>query len=91
MTTISICIGSACHLKGAHGVLEAFKTLIDKYKVSAQIILEGNFCQNRCTEGVVIRIDDEVIVNVSREKVYDLFSEKVLKGASHAANNNTKS
>lgn len=90
MIIISICIGSACHLKGAYGVLEAFKTLIEKYKVSAEIVLEGNFCQNRCTEGVVIRINNEVIVNVSRDKVYDVFNEKVLKGAHYAAYNHPK-
>lgn len=78
MVTISICIGSACHLKGAHGVLEAFKALIEKYQANAQISLEGNFCQNRCTEGVVIRINEEVITNVAREKVHEIFVEKVL-------------
>ena len=78
MTTISICIGSACHLKGAHGVLEAFKNLIEKYKINARVVLEGNFCQGKCTEGVVIRINDEIITHVSKGKVYDIFIEKVL-------------
>ena len=78
MVIISICIGSACHLKGAHGVLEAFKSLIDKYKVSAEVVLEGNFCRNQCTEGVVIRVDDEIITNVAKDKVHAIFMEKVL-------------
>lgn len=78
MVTISICIGSACHLKGAHGVLEAFKNLVEKYKINAKVVLEGNFCQGKCTEGVVIRINDEVITHVSKEKVHDIFIEKVL-------------
>lgn len=78
MVTISICIGSACHLKGAHSVLEAFKLLIDKYSVNAKVVLEGNFCQNRCTEGVVIRINDEMVTNVSKDRVHQIFSEKVL-------------
>lgn len=78
MIIISICIGSACHLKGAHSVLEVFKLLIDKYKVNAQVSLEGNFCQNRCTEGVVIKIDDEIITHVSRDRVHQIFSDKVL-------------
>jgi NADH-quinone oxidoreductase subunit G len=79
MITISICIGSACHLKGAHGVLEAFKNLIAKYEADAKVILEGNFCQGRCTEGVVIKINDEVITDVAKDKVYKIFMEKVLK------------
>lgn len=79
MTKISICVGSACHLRGAHGVLSAFDMLVNKYKVNAVVDIEGNFCQGMCTEGVVIKINDEIITNVSKEKVYDIFVEKVLK------------
>lgn len=79
MVKIAICIGSACHLRGAHGVLNAFNELIAKYKIAATINLEGNFCQGRCTEGVVIKIDDEVITNVSQDKVFAIFRDKVLK------------
>lgn len=78
MTRISICVGSACHLRGAHGVLQAFTSLIEKYQVSGKIYLEGNFCQEQCTQGVVIKINDEVITNVSKDKVHAIFCEKVL-------------
>jgi len=82
MTRISICVGSACHLRGAHGVLQAFNTLLDRYQVQGEIDLEGNFCQGRCTEGVVVKINDEVITNVSKDKVHAIFCEKVLTGES---------
>lgn len=78
MVTISICIGSACHLKGAHGVLNAFAALLAKYQIQSSIDIEGSFCQGCCTEGVVIKINDEIITNVSKEKVYDIFITKVL-------------
>jgi NADH-quinone oxidoreductase subunit G len=79
MTKIAICLGSACHLRGAHGVLNAFQALLEKYNLTAAIDLEGSFCQGRCTEGVVIKIDDEIITNVSQDKVFAIFREKVLK------------
>lgn len=78
MVHISICVGSACHLRGAHAVLHAFSNLIEKYQIAGKVDLEGNFCQGRCTEGVVIKINDKIITNVSKEKVYDIFQEKVL-------------
>lgn len=78
MTHISICVGSACHLRGAHDVLNAFITLINKYKVSAVVDVEGKFCCGQCTDGVVIKINDEIITHVSKEKVYDIFNEKIL-------------
>ncbi|MHC1746036.1 MAG: (2Fe-2S) ferredoxin domain-containing protein [Negativicutes bacterium] len=80
LAKISICVGSACHLRGAHGVLDAFIALIAKYNVGSEVDMAGNFCHGRCTEGVVIKIDDEIITNVSKDKVYDIFIEKVLKG-----------
>jgi len=82
MVHISICVGSACHLRGAHAVLETFNNLIAKYGVAGSIDLEGNFCQGRCTEGVVIKINNEIITNVTKEKVYAIFREKVLGGDS---------
>ncbi len=84
MVRISVCVGSACHLLGAHGVLEAFNGLIDKYHVQAKVDMQGNFCQGRCTEGVVIRIDEEIITKVSKEKVHGIFVEKVLDKLSNA-------
>lgn len=80
MLRLSICFGSACHLRGAYNVLNAFKALIDKYGVQSEIDIEGNFCQSHCTEGVVIKINDEIITNVAKEKVHDIFMEKVLGG-----------
>lgn len=78
MCVISICIGSACHLRGSHDVLNAFKSLIEQYQVEASVSLEGSFCQERCTEGVVIKIDDEIITNIDKNKVLAVFKEKVL-------------
>ena len=54
MITVSVCLGSACHLKGANGVLEAFLALIEKHQAQASVQMAGSFCQGRCTEGVVV-------------------------------------
>jgi NADH:ubiquinone oxidoreductase subunit E len=81
MVTISICVGSACHLRGSHDVLNAFKLLIERYQANAQVSLEGNFCQGLCTEGVVIKINEEIITNVTKTKVFEIFSNKVMGGS----------
>ena len=80
MATISVCLGSACHLKGANGVLEAFLALIERYQVQAQVQMAGNFCQGRCTEGVVVQIDDLLLTQVTKDQVFDLFTKYVLNG-----------
>jgi len=80
MTTISVCLGSACHLRGANGVLQAFQSVIEHYKAHASVEMAGNFCQGNCTEGVVVQINDEIITNVSKDKVHDIFVRFVLNG-----------
>lgn len=79
MAKITICIGSACHLRGAHAVLNAFCALVEKYQIAATVDLAGSFCQGHCTEGVVIKVDDELITGVSPDKVFAIFQTKVLK------------
>ena len=37
MITVSVCLGSACHLKGANGVLEAFLALIERHQAQAKV------------------------------------------------------
>lgn len=78
MLKISICFGSACHLRGAYSVLNTFKVLFDKYNISGSVDMEGDFCQGRCNEGVLIKINDEIITNVAVENVNEIFRQKVL-------------
>lgn len=79
MIKISICFGSACHLRGAYSVLTAFKDLLKEFSIEGVIDLAGEFCQGRCNEGVVIKINDEIITNVSEGNVRDIFREKILE------------
>lgn len=80
MVTISVCLGSACHLKGANGVLDAFLALIEKHQAQAKVQMAGNFCQGRCTEGVVVQIDNLIITRVAKDQVHELFVKYVLNG-----------
>ena len=80
MVTISVCLGSACHLKGANAVLEAFLALIEKHQSRAVVQLAGAFCQARCTEGVVVQIDDLILTQVTKDQVHQLFEKYVLNG-----------
>lgn len=82
MITVSVCLGSACHLKGANGVLEAFLALIEKHQAQARVQMAGNFCQNRCTEGVVVQIDDLLLTRVTKDQVHGIFLKYILNGAS---------
>ena len=44
MTTLKVCVGSSCHLKGSYDVIEAFKEVLKKYDVEDIIDLQASFC-----------------------------------------------
>ena len=80
MTIISVCLGSACHLRGAGAVLQTFVTLVERYQATVEVRIQGNFCQNQCTEGVVVRINDQVLTHVTKDRVHQLFLDYVIGG-----------
>lgn len=58
--TITICIGSSCHLKGARGVVEEIQRQVAEHKLEERINLTGAFCMGNCVEGVSVKIGDEL-------------------------------
>lgn len=78
MTSIHVCIGSGCHLKGAYQIIDTLKQLLATTKVPGEVKLAASFCQSCCTEGVVVKINDELIKNVSPDNITAIFEAKVL-------------
>lgn len=77
MMTISICIGSACHLKGSYNVVSELQGLIEEHKLGDQVELTGVFCLGHCTDAVSVQIEDEIF-SVNTGNVNDFFKDQVL-------------
>ena len=76
---IQICVGSACHIKGSHRIVELMNKAIDDYGLQDEIILTGSFCIGRCNPvGVTIQVDDDIHTGVTPEGFKDFFNENVL-------------
>jgi len=90
MIKIEICVGSSCHLKGAPQVVEAFQQEIERsgLKDCTELQLVGSFCQGDCINGVVVKINDQVLTRVTPEKVHNIFATWVVGGISHASHYN---
>lgn len=79
MLSISVCVGSSCHLKGSYDVIDLFKKEIKERGLEDKIDLKAAFCLNRCShEGVAIRVDEKVIPGVTKESFKKIFEEEVL-------------
>ena len=75
---IKICIGSSCHIKGSHDVVERLQQLVSERKLMGKIELSGAFCMNNCREGVCVTVDGDLF-SVSPQTVDGFFENTVLK------------
>ena len=66
--TVTVCVGSSCHIKGARHVIMRFNELLKEHGLEDRIELKGSFCMERCGEGFNWQIDDEPLTSSS---VYD--------------------
>jgi len=81
MTTVTVCVGSSCHLKGARDVIERFKDLLARHGLEDEVELKGSFCMEHCGEGFNWKIDDEMLTSATCEDAVDIFRKRVLPSA----------
>lgn len=77
---ITVCIGSSCHIKGSHQVVERIQQLIAENSLEDKVKLSGTFCVGKCQQGVCVTVNDE-FYSVSPETVDDFFKNHVLSEA----------
>jgi NADH:ubiquinone oxidoreductase subunit E len=79
MTTITVCVGSSCHIKGSRQIIMRFNELLKEHGLDSRIELQGSFCMERCGEGLNWQIDDEPVSSKSVDEAIKTFTKKVLK------------
>ncbi len=75
---IQVCIGSACHLKGAYNVINSLQKLIGDNELEDRVTLKAAFCLGQCTSAVSVQIDDAPVISLSDSGVEQFFDEFVL-------------
>ena len=77
MIKITVCIGSSCHIKGSHQVVEQLQALIAKHNLNEKVEMGGTFCMGKCQEGVCVTVDDK-FYSVSPATAEEFFNKHVL-------------
>lgn len=75
---VYVCVGSSCHLKGSYKIIELMKENIEKNGLEEKVNLSAAFCLGKCTTGVTIKVDEEIICGVSPENFDGIFKEHIL-------------
>ena len=74
---VSICIGSACHLKGSHEIVTTFREQIEEKGLEDDVQLAGIFCLGNCTNAVTVKVEDEVH-SVQPETAAEFFENEIV-------------
>ncbi len=75
---IYICVGSSCHIKGSYNIIQLMKEAIETHHLEEKVNLSAAFCLGQCTNGVTVKINDEIICGLSVEGFPDFFNQYVL-------------
>ena len=78
---VSVCIGSACHLKGSYEIMRRFRDLVEQHGLQGQVAISPAFCLGHCRDGVTIQVDDAIVTGVSLSNAEQVFGEHILSAA----------
>lgn len=71
---IEICVGSACYLLGAQDLLEMIEGLPPEIK--EKVDLRGASCLKACGKGPNIKVNGELMSNITPEKLFEIINTK---------------
>ena len=74
---VTICIGSACHLKGSREIIEKMQKLVAANGLSDQVDLNGAFCSGNCDHGVCVTVEDQ-LYSLKPEDTEEFFQKETL-------------
>lgn len=74
---VTICIGSACHLKGSREIIKEMQELVAANGVKDKVDLNGAFCSGNCVkEGVCVTVDG-TLFSVKPEDCSQFFEKEI--------------
>ena len=74
---VTICIGSACHLKGSREIIEKLQKLVTENGLADKVDLNGAFCSGNCDHGVCVTVEDQ-LYSLKPEDTEEIFEKEIL-------------
>ena len=78
MTTVSVCVGSSCHLKGSYNIINLLNEAVEKNGLKDKVEVKAAFCLGKCQDGVSIKVDDEIVTGVNPDNFSAIFEKYIL-------------
>lgn len=77
MITVTVCVGSSCHIKGAREMITRFSEFLTKEGLQEKVELKGSFCMERCGEGINWEINGEIESSPSVDEGIKTFRKRI--------------
>jgi NADH:ubiquinone oxidoreductase subunit E len=77
--TITVCIGSSCHLKGSYDIVSELQKLIAENDLDNQVEIKASFCLGDCKNGVCVKVDESPIKSINKENINIFFYDYIMK------------
>ena len=74
---VTICIGSACHLKGSREIIQELQTLVSQNGLGDKVDLNGSFCIGNCVNGVCVTLDG-TLFSLTPENTKEFFETEIM-------------
>lgn len=78
MIDLYVCVGSACHIRGAYNVIHKFQKLIEQSNVEAEVTVKAALCLGSCSDKVSVRLGDGPVSSLSEMDVEPFFNREIL-------------
>ena len=79
MITVTVCVGSSCHVKGARELIDRFNAFLETQKLHNKVELKGAFCMDHCGKGINWKINEEIITSSSVKEGDETFQKRILE------------
>ncbi len=80
MTTIQVCVGSSCCLRGSQEIVEILQQLVAENHLEKQVVLSGSFCTGKCNRvGVTVTVENEVFTGITPVTLREFWKEEIEK------------
>jgi NADH:ubiquinone oxidoreductase subunit E len=76
--TISVCIGSSCHIKGSKQIIDRLKQLTAEHGLTEKLEIKAVLCMDNCMEGACVRLDGRMF-SLTPDTVDDFFKREILQ------------
>lgn len=79
MLIVQVCVGSSCHLKGSHEIVELLEKAVEEHHLDGDVVLMGSFCIGKCNRiGVTVQVNDDIHIGITRDNFHEFFNNNIL-------------